>query len=106
MFWGAFCFSSRTLLYPLVGDLESPRGRVTRRRILECLQDQLLIITEPGLYLGQGNASTHTANIVQDWLRDWVRDNGVTVVDWPAYSPDFVRGTGLIQLEACYKPIN
>lgn len=47
MFWGAFCFNRRTSLYPLTGDPESPRGGVTGRRILECLQDQLPTIAEP-----------------------------------------------------------
>jgi transposase len=36
----------------------------------------------------QDNASTHTSGLVQEWLQNWVRDNGVTVVDWPPYSPD------------------
>lgn len=88
MFWGAFCFNRRTSLYPLTGDPESPRGGVTSRRILECLQEQLPTIAEPGLYFAQDNASTHTASIVQSWLRDWVQDNGVTMVDWLPYSPD------------------
>lgn len=88
MFWGAFCFNRRTSLYPLTGDPEPPRGGVTSRRILECLQEQLPTIAEPGLYFAQDNASTHTASIVQSWLRDWVQDNGVTMVDWPPYSPD------------------
>jgi predicted nuclease with RNAse H fold len=25
---------------------------------------------------------------VQNWLKNWAEENGVTVVDWPPYSPD------------------
>lgn len=88
MFWGAFCFDRRTSLYPLLGDPNSPGGGVTSRRILECLQDQLPTICEPGLIFAQDNASTHSARLVQDWLRTWAQDHGIEVVDWPAYSPD------------------
>ncbi|OAA34640.1 Transposase, Tc1-like protein [Metarhizium rileyi] len=86
--WGAFCFDRRTSLYPSMGDPKSPRGGVTSRRILECLKDQLPTIVEPGLIFAQDNASTHSARIVQDWLRSWAIENGLEVVDWPAYSPD------------------
>lgn len=88
MFWGAFCFNRRTSLYPLLGDPESPRGGVTSRRILECLQEQLPTIAEPDLIFAQDNASTHSARIVQNWLRTWAIDNGLELVDWPPYSPD------------------
>jgi len=32
----------------------------------------------------QDNASIHTARII----KNWPRDNGIDVVEWPAYSPD------------------
>ena len=64
MFWGAFCFNRRTSLYPLIGDPESPRGGVTGRRVLECLQYQLPTIAEPGYKFAQDNASTHTCRLV------------------------------------------
>ncbi|OAQ58126.2 Nuf2 family protein [Pochonia chlamydosporia 170] len=88
MFRGAFCFNYRTSLYPLLGDPNSPGGGVTSRRILECLQDQLPTICEPGVIFAQDNASTHSARLVQEWLRTWALENGVEVVDWPPYSPD------------------
>ncbi len=72
----------------MLGDPESPRGGITSRRILECLQDQLPTIAEPDLIFAQDNASTHTARIVQRWLREWAIENGLTIVDWPPYSPD------------------
>ncbi len=36
----------------------------------------------------QDNASTHTTGLVQAWLVVWARENGVTLVDLPPYSPD------------------
>lgn len=88
MFWGAFSFGMRTSLVPLMGDPNSPRGGVSARVILECLQESLPTIAEPGVVFLQDNAPTHTARIVQDWLREWAQENGVELVDWPPYSPD------------------
>lgn len=25
---------------------------------------------------------------MQEWLKEWASENGVTLLDWPAYSPD------------------
>jgi hypothetical protein len=88
MFWGGFAFNRRTSLTPLLGDPDSKGGGVTGRRILECLQETLPTIAEPGYIFAQDNAPTHTARIVQDWLRNWAQENGIELVDWPAYSPD------------------
>lgn len=88
MFWGSFCGNDRTSLYPLVGDPESARGGVTARRVLECLQEQLPTIAEPGCVFMQDNASTHTALSVQEWLGEWIEENGLEMLNWPAYSPD------------------
>jgi transposase len=88
MFWGAFSWNRRTSLYPMLGDPESPRGGVTARRVLECLQEQLPTICEPGSVFIQDNAPTHTAKIVQEWLVEWAAENGVVLVDWPPFSPD------------------
>ena len=88
MFWGAFSWGARTSLWPLMGDPLSQRGGVTGRRILECLQENLPTICEPGSILIQDNVSTHTAKIVQEWLKEFTEENGIEVVDWPPYSPD------------------
>lgn len=72
----------------MVGDPESTRGGVTGRVVLDCLQQNLPRICEPGSIFIQGNAPTHTARLVQGWLRDWAREHEVALVDWPPYSPD------------------
>ena len=68
MFWAGFACGRRTALVPLLGDPDSARGGVTSRQILQCLQDNLPTIAEPGYLFAQDNASTHTARIVQEWL--------------------------------------
>ena len=88
MFWAGFSYQRRTSLYPLMGDPEAKSGGVTGRRIQECLEDQLPTILAPNLIFAQDNAPTHTAKIVQKWLKDWAEIYGLQLVDWPAYSPD------------------
>ncbi|KJZ67977.1 hypothetical protein HIM_12634 [Hirsutella minnesotensis 3608] len=72
----------------MIGDPTSERRGVTGRVVLTTLQEHLPTIVEPGIVFAQDNASTHTAAIVQDWLTEWAAENGVSLVDWPAYSPD------------------
>ena len=88
MFWAAFHTGYRTKLYPLEGDPLSKRGGVTARRILEVLKEALPEILEPGMFFIQDNAPTHMAAENQDWLEEWTHGHGVSVIKWPAYSPD------------------
>jgi transposase len=88
MFWAAFCWVYQSALVPLLGDPESARGGVTARVILDCLIENLPTIAEPGRVFMQDNARTHTARIVQNWLCPWAEENGVSLLDWPPYSPD------------------
>src|SRR6266566_653585 len=88
MFWGAFCMGKHTSLWPMLGNPESTNGSVTRRVVLNALQENLPTICEPGSVFIQDNASTHTTHMVQDWLQEWAAENGVELVDWPPYSPD------------------
>lgn len=88
MFWAGFGWGIRTSLVPLLGDPDSPRGGVTGRVIQACLEENLPTIASPGSKFIQDNAPTHTARVVQNWLRNWARDNGVELIDWPPYSPD------------------
>jgi transposase len=88
MFWGAFSYYNRTALTPMLGDPNSARGGVTGRVVRACLEEQLPTIASPGSIFQQDNASTHTAHVVQDWLRPWAIENGVELMNWPPYSPD------------------
>ncbi|KAM4063611.1 DDE superfamily endonuclease [Hirsutella rhossiliensis] len=88
MFWGAFCYHTRTSLIALPGDPAAARGGVTGRVIQVCLEETLPTILEPGYTFIQDNAPVHTSRAVQNWLRDFLRENGVAPVDWPPYSPD------------------
>lgn len=88
MFWAGFAVGRRTSLVPLLGDPDAARGGVTARQILSCLQENLPTIAEPGYLFIQDNAPTHKARIVQEWLINWARENGITLVEWPPYSPD------------------
>jgi transposase len=51
---------------------------------LEVLEDQLPRYWEPDLIFMQDNASIHTSRAV----RQWFRDMGIPLLDWPPYSPD------------------
>ena len=72
----------------MMGDPESPGGGVTGAVVLDCLQENLPTICLPGSIFILDNASTHTAKIVQDWLSEWAKENGVEVLEWPPYLPD------------------
>ncbi len=48
------------------------------------MEDNLLGIWEPGLIFMHDNAPIHTAKKSMSWLKD----TGITTMDWPLYSPD------------------
>jgi transposase len=86
MFWAAFSGSSRrTSLIPLFGDPSIGRGGVNRFVIRDLYTRVLptLILNRDGIFQ-QDNARTHTAIVVREALREI----GITVMDWPAKSPD------------------
>jgi transposase len=88
MFWGAVCGLKQSSLAPLIGDPEAARGGITGRRIMDCLEEHLPTVAEPGDTFIHDNVPNFTARIVQSWLRDWAVENGVNLTDWPPYSPD------------------
>lgn len=85
---GTFAFRTRITIYLLLGDPESKRGGVNARRGLECLRENPPTIVSPGMTFIHDNTPTHTAHMVQDWLKEWSEEIGVTLVDRPLYSPD------------------
>ena len=84
MFWASFGYNKRTNLITMKGDPDAPRGGVTARRYLEVIEENLPTILDFNSIFMQDNASVHTAYII----RDWFRDMGIVLVDWPPYSPD------------------
>jgi len=84
MFWAAFGQDSRTGLVPLHGDSDSARGGVTARVIVDLYRAFLPTIPEPNDIFMHDGAPVHTARIVRTVLQEM----GVTIMDWPPYSPD------------------
>lgn len=88
MFWAAFCWNMRTILYDLDGDPNAKRGGVTARVILALLQEALPEILSEGMFFIQDNSPLHTARLVQEWLDQWCHEHSIEIIDWPPYSPD------------------
>ncbi|KAF5709870.1 Nuf2 family [Fusarium globosum] len=88
MFFGAINYDKPSRVVPLPSDPDSERGGVTGRRILSCLQSYLPDLIEEGETFQHDNARTFTCRKVQDWLRPWARRHGVSLANWPPYSPD------------------
>ena len=84
MVWGAFCMRGRSDLYKLARDFEAKKMGHSANSYLELLNDNLLEIWEPGFIFVQDNAPIHTAKKVKKWFDE----NGITIIDWPPYSPD------------------
>lgn len=89
MFWGGISLAGKTELV-CVSRTGSDRGQgsmTAHRYITEILEDHVVPYAEfvgPGFTFMQDNARSHTALIVRDYL-DQV---GITVMQWPARSPD------------------
>lgn len=81
MVWGAFSFHHRTPLYVINGNLTGQRylQEIIRPLVLPCLQR-----IGVGSIFQDDNARPHRARVVSDFLRQ----NNVQQMDWPAYSPD------------------
>ncbi|EGU85017.1 hypothetical protein FOXB_04437 [Fusarium oxysporum f. sp. conglutinans Fo5176] len=88
MFFGAINYDKPSRVIPLKGDPQSERGGITGRRILACLQSYLPGLVKEGETFQHDNARTFKAKIVQEWLLPWARRHGVSLIDWPPYSPD------------------
>jgi transposase len=65
-------------------DKASPKKGYSSRSYLDVLKDQLPIIYSPGMIFIQNNALIHTAQLIKNWFKD----NAISVLEWPLYSPD------------------
>ena len=84
MVWAAFWGEGRSDLYKLARDFEAKKHGYSANSYIEVLDDNLLGIWQPGLTFMQDNAPIHMAKKVTKWFEE----NGVTIIDWPPYSPD------------------
>jgi transposase len=65
-------------------DWESKKHGYTANSYIDVLNDQLPRIWEPGMVFMQDNALIYCANKTKEWFRDM----GIPLTDWPPYSPD------------------
>ena len=81
MIWGGITTRARTPLVFIEGNLSGQRYRdeVVRPHVIPFIRNANQVIT-----FQQDNARPHTAGIVRDFLRQ----NNVPTLDWPAVSPD------------------
>ena len=88
MVWGCFWDLDRSDLYILDRDFEAKKHGYSANSYLAVLNDQVgpyyTDLDDPGYVFMQDNASIHTAHKV----REWFRDRGINVLEWPPYSPD------------------
>jgi len=86
MFWAAFSGSlRRSGLVALYRDPQSPHQGVNRFVILDLYQRILpTLLIDPSSIFQQDNATTHTAQIV----REFIADLGREIMIWPPCSPD------------------
>jgi hypothetical protein len=84
MVWNAFGARRQSELVFMPGDPDSKQEGVTSAVYLEVLEDILPTLWELGLEFMQDNAKIHTARIIKAWFAE----QGIVVMDWPAYSPD------------------
>ena len=82
MVWG--CINARG-----VGILSKVDGRLNGETYIDILENPLIPTTHMlaipyGWIFQQDNATCHTSRLVNDWFAE----ENITVMDWPAQSPD------------------
>ena len=82
--WAAFWARERSILWLMSRDKRSLRQGYTAGSYLECLEESIPNIWEPGLLFMQDNTPIHTARAVRKRLED----TGIDVLEWLPYSPD------------------
>ena len=88
MIWG--CFYGNKL-----GPIAFIDGTVNSHVYISILHDKLLpffqALRDDGasdIIFQQDNAKVHTSKLATSWLKDSAIQNGFSIVEWPAYSPD------------------
>lgn len=70
-------------LYELARDFETKKIGYPANSYIELLDDNLLLIQQPGLILMRDSVPIHKAKKVMRLFED----NGIMNTDWPSYSP-------------------
>ena len=101
MFWASFGYECQTDLVAMEGDPLSERLGVTSQVYLEVLKEHLPMILNPGDIFMQDGAGIHRARIVKQWFRE----EGIELMDWPPYSPDLnpIKNLWAMLKEAIHK---
>jgi transposase len=84
MIWAAIWGQNHSNVYFLDRDFESKKHGYSAQSYIKVLEDNLRNIWESGLEFMQDNAPIHSAQKVQDWLKN----HEIPVMTWPPYSPD------------------
>lgn len=84
MIWAAILLEDRSNIAFMRRDESLPRGGYSAKSYIEILDNQAGQLYSDGMLWQQDNASIHTAGIVKLWFEA----HGVSVLDWPAISPD------------------
>ena len=84
MIWAGIWLGDRSNIHFLRRDESSKHGGYSAASYQEVLEEQVPQIYELGMIWQQDNASIHTARKIKKWLLD----QGITLLDWPAVSPD------------------
>ena len=84
MVWAGFWGAGRSELNKMERDPGAKKNGYSADSYLKILDDNLLSIWEPGLIFMHDNAPIHSAYKIRDWLEE----HGITVMEWPPYSPD------------------
>lgn len=75
--WGGIGYNKKT-------DVAILKGKVDSKTYQNCLNSHLKPYIQQGEFLVQDNAPVH----VSLSTREWLKDNKIVVIDWPAHSPD------------------
>ncbi|RYY42253.1 MAG: hypothetical protein EOO06_21400 [Chitinophagaceae bacterium] len=84
MIWLAISHQRTSPICFIEGTLASNKYIMLLSKELEPLVRDLEGLYHEEVYFQQDNAPAHTAHATQDWLDK----HGITVIDWPAMSPD------------------
>jgi hypothetical protein len=84
MLWAGIWKEGRTSIIPMGRDPNAPRRGYSAVSYRQALRQGLLPQYDGTRALQQDNASIHSCEATQRWLRA----QGIAYIDWPAHSPD------------------